>query len=176
MSTENWNQTLRKIADNAKWMEGSPNNVIYPSSDPRSVTAVEEEPNPENEHRQTLRVETVMEQQTISAASRDVFQSDIERSWARTCPWLFSPLDESLTDCRKHRRPEPGSKDLKGGCNTYRSILLFALASRALAAVRLVSAAHRRPVAHPDQASVPAGRASDYHHLVGRLGLNYRSS
>ena len=43
---------------------------------------------------------------------------------------------------------------------------------RALAAVGLVSAAHRRPVAHPDQASVPAGRASDYHYLVGRLGLD----
>src|ERR1700724_729364 len=43
---------------------------------------------------------------------------------------------------------------------------------RALAAVGRVSAGHRRPVDRPDQASVPAGQASDYRHLVGRLGLD----
>jgi hypothetical protein len=47
-------------------MDGGKSRTTYPSSDPRSVTAVEEEPNPENEHRQTLRVETVMEQPTPS--------------------------------------------------------------------------------------------------------------
>src|ERR1700737_4770287 len=43
---------------------------------------------------------------------------------------------------------------------------------RALAAVGRVSAGHRRPVDRPDQASVPADLASDYRHLVVRLGLD----
>jgi hypothetical protein len=33
----------------------------------------------------------------ISAASRDVFQSDIERSWARTCPWFLPPLRSNVS-------------------------------------------------------------------------------